>query len=130
MPSKTALTRPFGGREAKGEMCLVKKPKIKSSEEDQKDPAVIRNPFLDGLLGNIAALRGGRNSLRIPLIDPLKIPIGGGVGGGVGGGGSGGGGGGSSSGGSGGGSTSTSGGSSTGGGSQRGTDPFGSLSFQ
>lgn len=112
-------------------MCLVKKPKIKSSEEDQKDPAVLRNPFLDGLLGNIAALRGGRNSLRIPLIDPLKIPVGGGPGGGFGGsyGGGGSGGGSSSGGGSTSGGTSSGGtsGGTTSGGSQRGTDIYGAL---
>ena len=92
-------------------MCVAKKPKIpKPSEQDEKDPAVIRNPILDGMLGNIAALRGGRNALRIDLLNPLAIPVGGGSGGGgFAGGGSGpaGGGGGGST----GGSTSGSGGS-------------------
>jgi hypothetical protein len=92
-------------------MCVAKKPKIpKPSAEDEKDPAVIRNPILDGMLGNIAALRGGRNALRIDLLNPLAIPVGGGSGGAVGGGGSGaaGGGGGGST---GGGTSSGSGGS-------------------
>lgn len=89
-------------------MCVVKKPKIPTSPDDNKDLPILRNPFLDGMLGNIAALRNGRNSLRIPL-NPLGIPVGGGVGGG---GVSGGGG--SSSGGSS--SSSTSSGSTSGGG--------------
>lgn len=86
-------------------MCMVKKPKVKEPKE--KDPAIIRNPLLDGLLGNIAAIRNGRNMFRIDLLNPLTIPGGPGAGGGGGGGfggGSGGGGGGGSSGGGGGGS--------------------------
>lgn len=66
-------------------MCVVKTPKIPNSPEDNKPLPILRNPFLDGLLGNIAATRDGRNSLRIPL-NPLGIPVGGGVGGGGGGG--------------------------------------------
>jgi hypothetical protein len=93
-------------------MCLVKKPKIPNSSDAKKDPPVLRNPYLDGMLGNIAALRGsGRNALRIDLLDPLMIPVGGSAGGGFGGGGGGGG--------STGGSTS-SGGSSGGGGTSGG----------
>lgn len=41
-----------------------------------KDPAIIRNPLLDGLLGNVSGLRNGRNSLRIDLLSPLAIPSG------------------------------------------------------
>lgn len=87
-------------------MCAVKKPSIPKPEEE-KDLPILRNPILDGLLGNIAALRNGRNAFRIDLLNPLTIPVGGGPGGGgVGGGGSGGG---STGGGStGGGTTSTS----------------------
>lgn len=73
-------------------MCLVKTPKIDPSAEKDKPLPILRNTFLDGLLGNVSALRNGRNSLRIPL-NPLGIPVGGGgSGGGVsaGGGGSGG----------------------------------------
>ena len=67
-------------------MCAVKTPKIKQSEAEKNKPLpVIRNPLLDGILGNIASLRNGRNSLRINLLNPLAIPVGGGVGGGGGG---------------------------------------------
>lgn len=98
-------------------MCLVKKPKIKTNPDSEKDPPVIRNPLLDGMLGNIAAIRGGRNSLRINLANPLNIPAGGGTGTGVGGGGGGAptSGGGSSSGGSSGGSFSRPSGGGSGG---------------
>ena len=97
-------------------MCLVKTPSIpKPTDAETKKPLpVLRNPLLDGLLGNIAALRNGRNGLRIDRINPLAIPpggIGGGGGntiGGGGGGGLGGGGGGLSGGGGG-----TTGGTST-----------------
>ena len=97
-------------------MCVVHKPKIpKQTAEDDKPLPILRNPFLDGMLGNIAALRNGRNSLRIPL-NPLGIPVGGGFGGGMSGGSGG------SSGGVGGGSTGgSSGGSSGGGGSFSGS---------
>lgn len=97
-------------------MCLVKKPKIKTSADDQKDPPVLRNPILDGMLGNIAAIRGGRNALRIDLANPLAIPAGGGTGTGVGGGG----GGAPSSGGTSSGSSSGGSGGSTGGSSYSG----------
>jgi hypothetical protein len=107
-------------------MCLVKKPHIPDPTKDGQDKPlpILRNPMLDGLLGNIAALRNGRNSLRIPL-NPLGIPVGGGGGGGMGGypgsglGGGLGGGGGTSGGGTSGGGTSgggTSGGGGFGGG--------------
>jgi hypothetical protein len=90
-------------------MCVAKTPHIDSSDpKGQKDPPILRNPILDGMLGNIAALRGGRNALRIDLLNPLAIPVGGGVGGGFGGGG-GGGSGGSSGGGTSSGGTSRSG---------------------
>jgi hypothetical protein len=65
-------------------VCLVSKPKIpQNSAEDNKPLPILRNTFLDGMLGNIAAARNGRNSLRIPL-NPLGIPVGGGIGGGIG----------------------------------------------
>ena len=67
-------------------MCAVKTPKIKQPKDSEQKPLpVIRNPLLDGILGNIASLRNGRNSLRINLLNPLAIPVGGGVGGGGGG---------------------------------------------
>jgi hypothetical protein len=85
-------------------MCVAKKPHIdESNSTKDRNPPILRNPILDGLLGNIAALRGGRNALRIDLLNPLAIPVGGGVGGGIAGGV-----GGTSSGGSSGGTTSTS----------------------
>lgn len=58
-------------------MCAVKKPKIKEDPNASKPLPVLRNPFLDGLLGNVAALRNGRNALRINLLNPLAIPVGG-----------------------------------------------------
>lgn len=73
-------------------MCVAKKPSVGTDPTSQKDPPILRNSILDGMLGNIAALRGGRNALRIDLLNPLAIPVGGGIGGGsgIGGGGSGG----------------------------------------
>lgn len=67
-------------------MCVAKKPHVSTDPNDNKDPPILRNPILDGMLGNIAALRGGRNALRIDLLNPLAIPVGGGagIGGGVG----------------------------------------------
>lgn len=90
-------------------MCIVKKPKIAepSASQSQKPPPIIRNPILDGLLGNIASTRAGTSAFRIDLINPLTIPQGGGLGGG---GASGGGGSGSGSTGGGGSTVDTSGG--------------------
>lgn len=50
----------------------------------------MRNPILDGLLGNIAAQRAGTSAFRIDLANPLTIPGGGPGGSPSGGGGSGG----------------------------------------
>lgn len=70
-------------------MCVAKKPTVKTDGSENKDPAILRNPILDGMLGNISALRDGRNALRINLLNPLAIPVGGAAGGGgMGGGGS------------------------------------------
>lgn len=93
-------------------MCVVSKPKIPAPDPNsqQKPPPIIRNPILDGLLGNIAATRAGTSAFRIDLVNPLTIPTGGGLGGGAASGGSG------SGGGSGGGGSTTSGGSSFSGG--------------
>ena len=44
-------------------MCVAKTPKVK--EQKPKDPAIIRNPYLDGLDPISKALRVGRSSLRI-----------------------------------------------------------------
>lgn len=55
-------------------MCLVKKPKIPKDQGKDKPLPVLRNPILDGMLGNIAALRAGTSAFRIDLINPLKIP--------------------------------------------------------
>lgn len=96
-------------------MCVVHTPKINQDPNDNKPLPILRNQMLDGMLGNIAALRDGRNSLRIPL-NPLGIPVGGGAG-------VGGSSGGSSSGGSSGGGSSSGGssaGGSSGGGGTRG----------
>jgi hypothetical protein len=65
-------------------VCAVKKPKVKS--EKPKELPILRNPILDGMLGNIAAIRNGRNAFRINLINPLTIPVGGGPSGNIGGG--------------------------------------------
>lgn len=102
-------------------MCIVKTPKIPDPATNgaaDKPLPILRNPILDGLLGNIAATRAGTSAFRIDLLNPLKIPGGGnrggsgsGSGGGPGGvggvGGSGSSGGGSSGGSSGGGTSSS-----------------------
>jgi len=84
-------------------VCVVSTPKISAPPASQSDkpPPIIRNPILDGMLGNIAAIRGGTSAFRINLVNPLTIPTGGGLGGGGASGGAGAGGGGSSSGSSG-----------------------------
>lgn len=48
-------------------MCVVKTPKVTQSSTTTKtpDPAIIRNPYLDGLDPVSKALRTGRSSLRI-----------------------------------------------------------------
>jgi hypothetical protein len=82
-------------------VCVVDTPEIPqpTPQEQNKPLPIIRNPILDGLLGNIAATRAGTSAFRIDLVNPLTIPsgpgpgAGGGGGGGSGGGGSGGGGG-------------------------------------
>jgi hypothetical protein len=70
-------------------VCVVKTPKIQTqAQTDQqanKPLPILRNPLLDGLLGNIAALRSGTSAFRIDLLNPLTIP-GGAVGGSAGGG--------------------------------------------
>ena len=45
-------------------MCLVKKPKVVTPVE--KDPAIITNPYLDGLTAVERARSGGVRSLTIP----------------------------------------------------------------
>lgn len=80
-------------------MCVVKKPSIPPpSQADQQKPLpILRNPILDGMLGNIASLRSGTSAFRIDLANPLTIGAGpGGFGGSGSGGGSGGSSGGSS----------------------------------
>lgn len=98
-------------------MCVVKTPKIPKPDPSaaSKPPPIIRNPILDGLLGNIAATRAGTSAFRIDLINPLTIPTGGGLGGGAA----------SGGGGSGGGSSTGSGSTSTSGGNFSGGDTFG-----
>lgn len=57
-------------------MCVVSKPKIPdpSTDPSQNKPLpILRNPILDGMLGNIAALRAGTSAFRIDLINPLTI---------------------------------------------------------
>lgn len=46
-------------------MCLVKKPKVAAAPTD-KDPAIITNPYLDGLPAIERARTGGVRSLTIP----------------------------------------------------------------
>lgn len=46
-------------------MCVVKSPRVSSSEQKVKDPIVIRNQYLDGTGPQLKALRMGRSSLRI-----------------------------------------------------------------
>ena len=46
-------------------MCIVKTPKVSATDQQPKDPIVIRNPYLDGVGPQAKALRMGRSSLRI-----------------------------------------------------------------
>lgn len=47
-------------------MCLVKKPKVvQSATAENKEAAVLRNPYLDGLPSILRARRGGVQSLTI-----------------------------------------------------------------
>lgn len=48
-------------------MCIVKTPKVSTTDATSKtpDPAIIRNPYLDGVDPVTKALRMGRSSLRI-----------------------------------------------------------------
>jgi len=48
-------------------MCIVKTPKVSTTDATAKtpDPAIIRNPYLDGVDPVTKALRKGRSSLRI-----------------------------------------------------------------
>lgn len=45
-------------------MCVVSSPKM-PAQEKPKEPAVIRNPFLDGIDPVMKSLRLGRSALRI-----------------------------------------------------------------
>lgn len=59
-------------------MCPPKPPKIKSSDREAKakDPAVIRNPYLDNAT-EFARARMGRSQLRIDPGTPrgVRIPL-------------------------------------------------------
>ncbi|EQB10414.1 hypothetical protein [Novosphingobium lindaniclasticum] len=48
-------------------MCIVKTPKVKTTDATAAtpEPAIIRNPYLDGVDPTTRALRMGRSSLRI-----------------------------------------------------------------
>ncbi|WP_343698855.1 hypothetical protein [Caulobacter sp.] len=46
-------------------MCLVKKPKSVAVTQTEKEPAVLRNPFLDGIDPIIRAQSTGLKSLRV-----------------------------------------------------------------
>jgi hypothetical protein len=62
-------------------VCVAKKPQISQAAQDKdKSLPILRNPYLDGLLGNIAALRNGTSAFRIDLANPLAIPVGTGAG--------------------------------------------------
>lgn len=66
-------------------MCLVKRPKIKEDASGkERDPPILRNPFLDGLGSAIQSIRIGRNSLRIDRNMDARpgVFVGGGSGGG------------------------------------------------
>lgn len=57
-------------------MCIVPKaPKIPSTAAKVKDPAIIRNPILDGMDPITKALRKGRSSLRIERAAPVERPV-------------------------------------------------------
>lgn len=56
-------------------MCLVKKPKPVTVERPkEKDPQVLRNPYLDGLDPIIRARSGGLKALRIDRTVPKNAP--------------------------------------------------------
>lgn len=70
-------------------MCLVSSPKIPkgSKAEKPKDPAIIRNRYLDGIDPALKSLRLGRSALRIertgvagarpappPVVAPATLP--------------------------------------------------------
>jgi hypothetical protein len=62
-------------------MCIVKTPKLPAATPE-KDPAIIRNPYLDGLDPANKALRTGRSALRIERRapgDPAPVASGPGV---------------------------------------------------
>lgn len=64
-------------------MCIVKTPKVTTTETKVKEPTVIRNPYLDGPSPTNKALRAGRNGLRIerssgqrsPSTTPVAAPL-------------------------------------------------------
>lgn len=61
-------------------MCVVSKPEIPAptaAEKEKKKLPILRNPILDGMLGDVAALRAGTQAFRIDLLNPLMIPVGG-----------------------------------------------------
>jgi hypothetical protein len=46
-------------------VCGAKVPKVSQEAAKPKDPAIIRNPFLDGVDPTLKSLRLGRSALRI-----------------------------------------------------------------
>lgn len=54
-------------------MCVVKSPKVKETKE--KEPTIIRNPYLDGIDPSTKALRQGRSSLRIERAGSGATPV-------------------------------------------------------
>lgn len=46
-------------------MCVVKTPKPVAVSQTEKDPQVLRNPYLDGINPLVAARRTGVSALRI-----------------------------------------------------------------
>ena len=62
-------------------MCIVKTPKVSTADAAaaEKDPIVVRNPYLDGVGPAARAQRSGRSSLRIvrgtTKIAPSAPPI-------------------------------------------------------
>lgn len=57
-------------------MCLIKKPKVVSQPTTtaDKEPPILRNPYLDGLDPIIRARRGGVSGLTIRRGQPSPLP--------------------------------------------------------
>lgn len=58
-------------------MCIVKTPKVKATDAANKtpDPAIIRNPYLDGTDPATKSMRLGSSSLRIDRAGSGATPV-------------------------------------------------------